>query len=231
MLRIAFVFMTLLTLVAQSFAAAPAWVFARDTLLSGPVEVPENTTCTINPGVNVRFSGYFKFVVHGLLIAEGTADKPITFTCMGRPRGSMEAPCWYGIMVMGKKAEGLFRHCRFEGAFRNLAWESRPVFDSCEFVGNRCGLYCAKNAVAHVKNCGFYRNMCGITTDFADPLLLNNVISDNTIGIYLQTGTRLVLGKNIVIHNRTDIRTEPSLKGDTGASAMRNLWERMDQLQ
>jgi parallel beta-helix repeat protein len=227
-----FLFLLLLPIVADvsAFAKSPTVVFSRDTVLASSIEVPEDAVYSIKPGVSIRFSGYYKFIVRGLLIAEGTAEKPITFTGVDRPRGSMEAPCWYGVMIMGEKSNGLFRHCRFEGAFRNLAWESKPVFDSCEFVGNRSGLYCAKNAVAHVKNCGFYRNVYGITADFADPLLLDNVISDNTIGIYLQTGSRPALGKNIITHNQTDVRTEPSLKGDTGASAMRNLWERMDQL-
>ena len=216
--------------VFPGFAKSPDVIFSRDTVVSNNIEVPENATYTIKPGVTVQFSDYCKIVVHGLLIAEGAGNRPITFTCLGRPRGSIEAPCWYGLMIMGKNSHGLFRHCRWEGAYRNLIWESNPVFDSCEFVGNHCGLYCTKKAMPHVKGCKFYRNVYGIVADFANPLLLDNVISDNTIGVYLQIGLQFVSGKNIIAHNRTDVRAEPGLKGDTGTSAMRNLWELMNEL-
>jgi|GEM_PF-1460511 hypothetical protein len=212
------------------FAKTPDVIFSHDTIISNNIEVPENATYIIKPGVCFQISGYCKIVVHGLLIAEGTGNRPITFTCLGRPRGSIDAPCWYGFIIMGKNSHGLFRHCRWEGAYRNLVWESNPVFDSCEFVGNHCGLYCTKKAMPHVKNCRFYRNVFGIVADFANPLLLDNVISDNTIGIDVQIGSQVVSGKNKVEHNQTNVRPEPGLIGDTGTSAMRNLWELMNEL-
>jgi hypothetical protein len=227
--NISFLFLIIL-IFHQVFAKSPTIVFSRDTVISNNIEIPENVTYAIKPGVTIRFSGYCKFIVRGLLIAEGTGDRPITFTCVDRPRGSAEAPCWYGLMILGKNAHGLFRHCRWEGAYRNLVWESKPVFDSCEFVGNHCGLYCTKKAMPHVKNCRFYRNVYGITADFANPLLLENEIFENTIGIDVQIGSQLVSGKNKVERNQTNVRAEPGLIGDTGASALRNLWELMNEL-
>jgi hypothetical protein len=223
-------FFLIILIFHQVFAKSPAIIFSHDTVISKNIEVPENSTYTIKPGVTIRFSGYCKFIVHGLLIAEGLENRPITFTCVDRPHGSVAEPCWYGLMIIGKNSHGLFRHCRWEGAYRNLVWESNPVFDSCEFVGNHCGLYCTKKAMPHVKNCRFYRNVYGIVADFANPLLLDNVISDNTIGIDVQIGSQLVSARNMIEHNQTNVRSEPGLIGDTTASAMRNLWELMNQL-
>lgn len=224
------VFILAVTVFHPVFSKSQDFIFAKDTVVSNNIEVPENATYTIKPGVTFQFSGYCKFIVHGLLIAQGTEDRPVTFTCPGRPHGSTNMPCWYGLIIMGKNSHALFKHCRWEGAYRNLVWESNPVFDSCEFVGNHCGLYCTKKAMPHVKNCRFYRNVYAIVVDFANPLMLNNVITDNTIGLEVQIGSQLISGRNIIAHNQTDVRTEPGLKGETGASALRNLWELMKEL-
>jgi hypothetical protein len=125
----------------------------------------------------VQFSGYYKFVVHGLLIARGTANEPITFTCAGRSHGAVAPPCWYGIIIMGKEAGAYLRNCRFEGMYQCLVWESSPVFDSCEFAGNHYALYCTKKASPHLKNCRFYRNVYGVVADFGMPVLVDNVIT------------------------------------------------------
>jgi parallel beta-helix repeat protein len=220
----------ILTLLASSWAKNESFTIAKDTILSTNFEVPESVTCVIKPGTTIKFSGYFKFIVRGLLIASGTANEPITFTCVDRARGATGQPCWYGMVVVGKKANAYCRNCRFEGMYRGLVWESAPVFDSCEFAGNHCGLYCTKKAAPRVKDCKFYRNVYGIVADFATPFLVDNVITDNTIGVYLQTGSQPLAGRNTIFGNRTDVRTETALNGDTTAFSMQSLWELMNEL-
>jgi parallel beta-helix repeat protein len=207
-----------------------AMLIDRDTVITGNFEVPESLTCTIKPGTTVRFGCYCKFIVRGLCIAQGTATEPITFTCAGRPHGATRPPCWYGILVMGKTAHADFRNCRFEGMYRGLVWESSPLFDSCEFAGNHFALYCTKKASPLVKNCRFYRNVYGITADFATPLLRDNLITGNTIGVYLQVGAQPLAGMNTIVGNVTNIRAETALAGDTTAFSMKYLWELMNEL-
>ena len=215
---------------ASIYAKSPAIIFAKDTVIPGSLEIPDSVTAIMHAGVTFRFAGYGKCLVRGALIAEGTQEKPVTFTCVGRVRGATTEPCWYGIIIAGSKAFANLRHCRIEGAYRNVVAENNAVFDSCEFVGNHCGLFCTKKASPHVKYCRFYRNAYGIVADFANPLLLENVITENTIGIYLQTDARLVAGKNVVYGNQTNIKAESCLKGDTTSSSVRDLWELMRQL-
>jgi parallel beta-helix repeat protein len=216
--------------ILPSFAKSPSMLFAKDTVVTANIEIPDSATAIIQPGVTFRFSGYCKFIVRGVLIAGGTEDRPITFTCVDRVRGSTAQPCWFGMVIIGKNAFAQMRHCRMEGAYRNLAWESNPVFDSCEFVGNHCGLYCTKKAIPQVKRCSFRRNIYGIMADYANPMLLDNVITDNTVGVYLQTGAKLMAGKNMISGNQTNVKAESCLKGDTTASSVRDLWEVMNQL-
>jgi parallel beta-helix repeat protein len=202
----------------------------RDTVLTGNFEVPDSLTCTIKAGTTIKFACYCKFIVRGLLIAQGTAREPITFTCVDRSHGATQPPCWYGMLVMGKSSQADFRNCRFEGMYRALVWDCRPLFDSCEFAGNHFALYCTKKASPLVKNCRFYRNVYGIVADFATPLLRNNLITDNTIGVYLQVGSQPLAGPNTIFGNQTNIRVETALAGDSTAFSMKYLWELMNEL-
>jgi parallel beta-helix repeat protein len=220
----------ILTMLTSSWAKSESLNISRDTILSANFEVPESVTCTIKPGTTIKFSGYFKFIVRGLLIARGTANEPITFTCVNRAHGATGQPCWYGMVVFGKNANAYFRNCRFEGMYRSLVWESGPSFDSCEFAGNQSGLYCTKKASPRVKDCKFYRNVYGIVADFATPLLVDNVITGNTIGICLRVGSQPLAGRNTIFGNTTNIRTETALNGDTTAFSMQSLWELMNEL-
>jgi parallel beta-helix repeat protein len=216
--------------VVSSVAKNQTVTISHDTVISGNFEVPESLTCVIKPGATIKFNGYYKFVVRGLLIAQATRNEPITFTCIDRPRGSMAPPCWYGMVIMGTKSNAYFRNCRFEGMYRCLVWESGPVFDSCEFAGNHCALYCTKKASPRLKNCSLYRNVYGIVADFATPLLVGNVITNNTIGVYLQIGSQPLAGRNAIFGNITNIRSETALAGDSSAFPIQSLWELINGL-
>jgi parallel beta-helix repeat protein len=230
MKQIAAAVAALLILALPACAKKESFTISRDTLLQSNFVVPESVTCTIKPGTTVQFSGYYKFVVHGLLIARGTANEPITFTCAGRSHGAVASPCWYGIVIMGKEAGAYLRNCRFEGMYQCLVWESSPVFDSCEFVGNHYALYCTKKASPHLKNCRFYRNVYGVVADFGMPVLVDNVITDNTIGVCLEIGSQPIAGPNTIFGNKTNIRSETALKGDTAGFSIQGLWELMNEL-
>ncbi|HUI91254.1 MAG TPA: right-handed parallel beta-helix repeat-containing protein [Chitinivibrionales bacterium] len=220
----------ILSALTSASAKNESFTISRDTVLTGTFEVPESLTCVIKPGTTIKFSGYYKFVVRGLLIARGTAAEPITFTCVNRPHGAVAPPCWCGFLIYGKRAGAYCRNCRFEGMYRGLVWEAGPVFDSCEFAGNHVGLYCTKQAAPHVKDCKFFRNVYGVVADFATPVLVDNVITSNTIGVCLQIGSRPLAGRNTIFGNGTDVRNETALKGDTTAMAIQGLWELMSEL-
>jgi len=200
-------------------------------VISYSVVIPEGVTVIIKPGVRVLFDGYYSFSVHGLIIAEGTADRPIVFSAVDRPTGSQELPQWKGIEIIGKGANGQFKHCRFEGAYRNFVWEGCPSFDSCEFEGNHYALYCDKKASPHVSHCRFLRNVYGIAANFSYPLLMDNTITENTIGLYLQLCSEAIAGKNFISGNETNIRVENALGNNAAPSfSLQNLWDLMQQM-
>jgi parallel beta-helix repeat protein len=212
------------------FAGETKIAFIADTVLIADVDIPQGVTCTIKPGITIQFDGYVTFTVHGLLIAEGTKAKPIVFSSVKRPETLREDPGWKGIEIIGKQANARFKHCRISDAYRNFIWEAGPSFDSCEFTGNHFGLYCSKKASPLISNCSFSHNAYGIAIDYSYPLLLNNSITGNVIGLYLQLTAETIAGKNLITGNRTNISAEKAYSNDSAAFNLQSLWNVMQQL-
>lgn len=212
------------------FAGGTKTVMLSDTVFTSNADIPPGVTWNVLPGSKVLFDGYFGITVRGLLIAEGTAGKPIVFSSVTRPQTLQEDPAWKGMEIIGHKANARFKHCRFEGAYRNLIWESSPSFDSCDFSGNHYGLYCSKKASPLVSNCKFYRNTYGVAVDYSYPLLLNNAITGNVIGLYLQLTAESIAGKNLIAANETNIHIEKAYGNDSASFHLQSLWDVMQQL-
>ena len=199
----------------------------RDTVIAADIVVPESTTLVIKPGVTIGFASYGKFLVRGLLVAQGMRSSPIRITCPGRPFGVKEHPCWQGLIIYGRKAHALLTWVRIEGAYATTVSEARPVLESCELVGNHHALYAIRGGAPHVRNCRIYRNVYGVVSDHAMPIMLDNLITENTVGVQLRFSAELVAGKNTIKGNETDIHSDRSF-GTTGESAaLQDLWNLM----
>ena len=48
-------------------------------LIGGDITVPDSTTLSIEPGVEVLFQSWYSLTVNGTLIADGTESAPILF--------------------------------------------------------------------------------------------------------------------------------------------------------
>ncbi|MBD3240935.1 MAG: hypothetical protein GF331_10150 [Chitinivibrionales bacterium] len=227
---------TMLALAALSTALAvgadkPPIVISRDTVLTHDLFVDSHQTCRIEPGVTIEFDGYHALRVHGMLVALGEEDAPILITGLDRPRGSMERPDWKGLAVVGKAAHVRMRHCRIEGAHANGFWESSGILDSCAFVGNYHGVYSGRDAVPHVRNCRIYRNVYGISVNASTPLLLDNVVSENTVGMHFEYASQSAVGRNILTSNDTDVRTESALDTPGVDLSLQEFWEDVQWLR
>lgn len=203
--------------------------FDHDTIIDTTIVVPENVTCIIKPGVSIRFKGYHQFIVYGLLIAEGKKDKKILLTGVDRIRGSTEKPCWQGLDIR-ENADAVLRYCRIEGAFKNKVFKVKPVFDVCEFVGNHYAIYCVNKAAAHIKNCRIYRNKYGIIANYASPIILDNIITENDVGVHMMLGSSLIAGRNSISGNRIDIQSQESFGKNYDAVTLKHIWDLMNQL-
>ena len=104
--------------------------------INGEIAVPDGETLTIEPGVDVAFTGHYKFDVHGRLLAIGTEQDTITFTAENSDTG------WHGIKlgdISSANDSTIFEHCIFQHGKANTG---------SGFV-NRCGgaIYSNLNSV------------------------------------------------------------------------------------
>ena len=120
------------------------WSLANSPyLVTNDVTVPAGQSLVIEPGVEVRFQGYYKFNVFGNLTAVGTANATILFTAENTVTG------WKGLRVDSNDLIHL-KNCRIEfghssgdypdthgGGMALLS--SNAVVEDCVFADNSTG--------------------------------------------------------------------------------------------
>ncbi|MBD3166139.1 T9SS type A sorting domain-containing protein [bacterium] len=101
-------------------------------VMTGELTVPLEDTLVIEAGAEL-FMDEAELVVHGLLIADGTADDPIHFHAAEASAG------WDGLFINTLSPDtSRFRYCIFEGSFDRAVevYQSSPVFEQCRFTDN-----------------------------------------------------------------------------------------------
>ncbi|MHC1776407.1 MAG: T9SS type A sorting domain-containing protein [Lentimicrobium sp.] len=81
-------------------------------MINGTVTIPSGSVLTIEPGVTVNFSGHYKFIVEGRLLAEALPGDSIIFTATDAETG------WHGLRFLNTIAAGedtsRIAYCRLE---------------------------------------------------------------------------------------------------------------------
>ena len=176
-------------------------------LIKGDIQVPKGQQLTIEPGVEVRFDGHYKFVVEGTLNAVGTPDAKVIFT---RNRDTDDSRGW-GIRFINSENSSQLAYCTVEyGYADNGKWDSSSddrgagiaIFNSsvtvedCLIKNNKAttgaGIYIASRKPTIVRrnvivdNVAFSHgyNACGgggiaISSSSDEVLLENNIIARN----------------------------------------------------
>ena len=82
------VIVSILIISLKSYAQIPVsdtvsgtWTSGNTYEVIGDIIIPSDSTLIIEPGVVVKFTGYYRFKVYGLLLANGTTTDSIYFTC------------------------------------------------------------------------------------------------------------------------------------------------------
>ena len=217
-------------MVVSAIAAPKTLTISTDTVISSAMKIPANTTLMISKGVSIYVDGYIPIIIEGLLVAQGTSDKPIVITGKDRPRGSIDAPTWQGLVIRGDSSDAVMENVRIEGAYRNVIWGSKPAIDSCTFTGNNTGLFCSGSASPKIRACRIFGNVYGVVAESCAPVLLDNTITGNKVGLRLQLGAKASVGRNNISGNNEDTKDDDFLGGTKNPSAVKQLWEIMNQL-
>jgi type IX secretion system substrate protein/parallel beta helix pectate lyase-like protein len=173
------------------------WTLAGSPyLIQGSLEVPNDSTLTIQPGVTVNFQGHYKLIVLGRLLAIGTQTDSIFFTTSNTTTG------WYGIRFDSTTANNdtsKISYCDLQWGIANgsgndddggaimLYYFSKVIISNCFMQNNKAGLGAAIS--------GYY----------SSAIILNNNISNNSGSgsIYLYGGNSNI-SSNIITYNNGD---------------------------
>lgn len=169
-------------------------------IINGSIQVPNDSTLIIEPGVTVSFQGTYKFLINGCLLAIGTPADSIKFTASDTAVG------WRGIRFINTNTNNdtsKFVFCKIQyGKAHGVAPEdkgggmyfenyskvfvSNSVISNCSSTLYGGGIYCyASNPVFYNnfigKNIAYYGG--GIYITSSSPLIIQNTINNNSATI------------------------------------------------
>jgi len=100
-------------------------------IITGTLQIWEGITLQINSGVTVKVYPGIQIKAQGGIKAEGTTDKPITFT-------STNSSFWGGISYVGVSGVNIIDHCIFENASTAIYFLYCPIttMTYCVFRNN-----------------------------------------------------------------------------------------------
>ena len=152
-----------------------AWTYSGNPyIIDGEISIQINNTLTIESGVEVIFSGHYKFNIYGRILAEGTSTDSISFTAQDTEIG------WHSL--------------RFWNTSSNGQDSSRVVY--CELrLGKATGegnekyggaIYCNNSSNILISDCLITKNYAeshggGIHCSNSSPSLINVIISGNEV--------------------------------------------------
>lgn len=169
--------------------------------IDGEIAIPPGNTLTIEPGVDVIFTGHYKFNVQGQLLAVGTREDSILFTAQDAETG------WHGL--------------RFTGEY---GWDDSSKIVYCKLkYGKAIGEENNGGAILVdgfdkllISNClfthngasgGEYPGGAAIALFSSSPIIANNIISHNSVvggcggGINIYESHPILI-ENVIFNNR-----------------------------
>ena len=168
--------------------------------IDGEVTIPANDLLTIESGVEIIFSGCYKFIVYGRLLAEGTAADTIRFSAENSANG------WKGLRFINTTVNGQDSskviYCKFQDG-------NATEGGSADVRGGALACYSSSDVL--IDNCLFSDNIANyggaIAIYDSDILLKNSIVRNNegthdAGGILIRNNSAAILENVSVIGNR-----------------------------
>jgi len=181
--------------------------------IMGDITIPNDSTLTVDPGVNVEFQGHYALTVYGRLLAMGTENDTIVFTVndtTGFYNPDTTLGGWYGINIVDTPVQNdssKIMYCKIQyGKAVGSGWWlnaggaicvvnfNKVIISNCLITNNSAG-----GSEAEIPSGG------GIHLAWADVVISNNIISYNTAiagGAIQIHDSHPVFYNNIFIGNR-----------------------------
>src|ERR1051326_522850 len=144
-------------------------------LVQGAIQVPNDSTLTIQPGVIVNFQGHYKFIISGRLIAVGNSTDSIFFTASNTTTG------WWGFRlnnIASNNDSSKFSYCSIQWGIAN--GNGNDGRGGAFFINNSTKLSITHN---RIENCSAPNGGYGggaIFCTLCSPIVNNNYILNNS---------------------------------------------------
>jgi S-formylglutathione hydrolase FrmB len=171
--------------------------------INGEITIPNGETLTIEPGIDVIFTGHYKFNVQGRLLAVGTQLDTITFTAEDPEIG------WHGIRFINTpntNDSSKIVYCSFKNGKANTG-------NGLDRSGG--AILISRFDKVLVSNCLFDSNMNhgdpystggpGIFIEYASPIITNSTFSNNegiTGAIACYYNSNAIISNNVFSNNK-----------------------------
>jgi len=171
-------------------------------IVIGDINIPEGETLIIEPGVIVKFDGFYEFICYGILNADGNSTDQITFTSNNV---TPDRDDWQHIELFNSAS--VFQYCNVEYGRSGLLIHAPVNITNCKFKNNdNCGIYILKSVGS-------------------GSIITDSMIKNNCYGIIVED--RAQFRRNLIVHNSTNgvvVNSERSpdfgTDGDHGENAI-----------
>ena len=203
------------------------WTFPNSPyIIDGEISIQQGDELTIEPGIQVIFSGHYKFNVYGRILAEGTANDTIVFTAQDTTVG------WHSLRFWNTNANGQDSskvvYCKLElgkatgegnekyGGAIYCHHSSDILIKNCLITKNTAdagggGIFCRNSSSPSLTDVTITGNSAyweggGIGCDESSPSIKNSTINSNTSsshggGIYCHYSSTSI--ENVTINGNT----------------------------
>lgn len=202
-------------------------IITKDTVWDGVIQVeddvlvPKGVSLTIRPGAKIIIkekdtskneplflSPYNEILIRGKIIARGEKNKPIIFSGAGK---SPDGIYWAGI-ILDESEECTLKFCEIKNAYTGIdCLESAFIIENNLFEKNKYAIISSGgNSELKIRGNTISKNYAGVYSIFSSKgeITGNKIENNEEEGIFIGTGSNLILKDNNINHNKYDIRQE-----------------------